>query len=137
MMDSEPQNQCRCHAAVLMLMEEARYRALFLTMFMLTLMIGGKCPCLKAKLAHLAGHLPEPLCILGDRLTFGLTSMLTSPPINGLGNHRLPRRMTTPTEYRKEFTPPISATLACRKSSWPRRMAKLSCTLTSSPPPST
>ncbi len=39
-------------------MEEARYRALFLAMFMLMLMIGGKCSYLRAKLAHLVGHLP-------------------------------------------------------------------------------
>src|SRR6266545_6930610 len=41
-----------------MSMEEARYRALFLAMFMLMLTIGGKCSYLRAKLAHLAGHLP-------------------------------------------------------------------------------
>src|SRR6266542_5825357 len=41
-------------------MEEARYRALFLAMFMLMLTIGGKCSYLRAKLAHLAGHLPPP-----------------------------------------------------------------------------
>jgi len=40
-------------------MEEARYRALFLAMFMLMLIIGGKCSYLRAKLAHLVGHLPK------------------------------------------------------------------------------
>jgi hypothetical protein len=39
-------------------MEEAKYRALFLAMFMLMLTIGGKCSYLRAKLAHWAGHLP-------------------------------------------------------------------------------
>jgi len=41
-----------------MLLEEARYRALFLAMFMLMLMIGVKYSCLRAKSAHLVGHLP-------------------------------------------------------------------------------
>jgi hypothetical protein len=41
-----------------MLLEEARYRALFLAMFMLMLMIGVKHSCLRAKPAHLVGHLP-------------------------------------------------------------------------------
>jgi hypothetical protein len=39
-------------------MEEARYRALFLARFMLMLMVGGKCSCLRSKLAHMVGHLP-------------------------------------------------------------------------------
>jgi hypothetical protein len=39
-------------------MEEARYRALFLAMFMLVLMIGGNCSYLRATSAHLVGHLP-------------------------------------------------------------------------------
>jgi hypothetical protein len=47
-------------------MEEARYRALFLAMFMLMLMIGGKCSYLRATSAHLVGHLPIPS--LGLRL---------------------------------------------------------------------
>jgi hypothetical protein len=41
-------------------MEEARYRALFIAMFMLMLMIGGKCSYLRATSAHLVGHLPIP-----------------------------------------------------------------------------
>jgi hypothetical protein len=40
-------------------MQEVRYRALFLTMFMLMLMIGGKCSYLRAKIAYLVGHLPS------------------------------------------------------------------------------
>src|SRR5215475_13724644 len=39
-------------------MEEARYRPLFLAMIVVMLMIEVKCPCLRAKSAHLVGHLP-------------------------------------------------------------------------------
>jgi hypothetical protein len=41
-----------------MLLEETRYRALFLAMFMLMLMIVVKYSCLRAKSAYLVGHLP-------------------------------------------------------------------------------
>jgi hypothetical protein len=47
-------------------MGEARYRALFLAMSMLMLTIGGKCSYLRAKLAHLVGHLPATTQILGS-----------------------------------------------------------------------
>jgi hypothetical protein len=58
-------------------MEETRYRALFLAMFMLMLMIGGKCSTyLRATSAQLVGHLPldslmssEALYLLRFKLT--------------------------------------------------------------------
>ena len=46
-------------------MEEARYRALFLAMFLLMLTIGGKCSYFRGNPAHLVGRLPtaSELCI--------------------------------------------------------------------------
>jgi len=72
-------------------MEEARYRALFLAMFMLMLMIGGKCSYLRAKLAHLVGHLP-PTTLLYFRKLFLGRFLATLTTGHYTARHRMPAR---------------------------------------------